>query len=170
MSKANTSKANTTGAHIVTNGEKIVTPKFPDAAVLSDDRRSTFLFEEKKCKYTAINTQGQIGVRLKIDGGLYTADDGKKCDFGLLLKDGQFFLIELKGKNIPKAYAQLLETKKKLEEDYKGYSFQFHARVVCSSGRKSTAPKATTSRQRIERAFCTCLVKGEYYEEKIDPK
>lgn len=52
------------------------------------------MFNENGNSYIAENTETKIGYRLKIDGELYTADDGEKCDFGLLLDDARFFLID----------------------------------------------------------------------------
>lgn len=156
---------------IQTDGKKITFPTFQSKtntpAVRSNDNRKEFAFEENKREYRAINTQNKIGCCLQIDGVLYDADDGEKCDFGLLLEDGRFYLIELKGNNIPKAYSQLIETRKKLISDYKDFSFTFYGRIVCASGKKKNVPEATTVRQQAEKGFGSKIIVKEKIEENI---
>lgn len=150
----------------IENG-KIKLPAFPEAAVISNDERKKFAFKEKGKSYIAENTKHQIGYCLRIDGILYTSDDGKKCDFGLLLEDARFFLIELKGENILTAYQQLIETYYKLLGDYPKYSFTFYGKVICSTGKNINAPSATTLRQRALKIFKSVEIKEKNFEEKI---
>lgn len=137
-------------------------------AILSNDVRKKFAFNENGNSYIAENTESKIGCRLKIDGELYTADDGEKCDFGLLLDDAGLFPIEMKGKNIEKAYSQLYKTYKKLSEDYSRYCFKFYGRIVCSAGKKLKVSQPSTLSQNIKKYFVDIKPPREIkFEEKI---
>lgn len=147
--------------------KKIKLPNFKKSAILSNDVRKRFAFKENGNSYIAENTKNKIGCRLRIDGELYTSDDGEKCDFGLLLEDSRFFLIELKGKNIQNAYKQLYETYIKLSKDYQDYCFKFYGRIVCSTGKKVKTPQALTLLQNIKKCFVTVLDHEKKFEEKV---
>lgn len=125
---------------------KIIEPSFPNNSILSNDSRAKFSFSEKGKTYIANNAHKQIGCCLKIDNGLYS-EEVKKCDFGLLIQDGRFFLIELKGADVNSACKQLLETLKSLENGYSSFIFDFFCRIVAKKG----TPGVNTNRQRLEK-------------------
>lgn len=133
---------------IKTENNKITEPSFGNA-VLSNDNRSFFSFSENKKTYTAENSCGKIGIRLQIDGNLYTATSTKKCDKGLLLDDGRFYLVELKGVDINTACEQLISTLTLLKNDYKDFDFNYYGRIVAKKG----IPESNTSRQRAMKNF-----------------
>lgn len=146
---------------------KIKLPNFTSSAILSNDVRKRFVFNENGNSYIAKNVENKIGCCLKIDSGLYTLADGEKCDFGLLLEDSRFFLIELKGKNIHKAYPQLYKTYGKLFKDYSNYCFKFYGRIICSAGKKSVVPQISTLQQNIKKYFVSVVIHERKFEEKV---
>lgn len=131
----------------VQNGE-INYPAFPSPAILSNDSRSYFSFSENGMTYKAANNNHIIGCCLQIDGKMYSTET-KKCDFGLLLEDNRFFLIELKGIDVGSACKQLLTTLDllKKDENYKDYNFNYFCRIVAKKG----TPAANTQRQKLEK-------------------
>ena len=135
------------GKAIRTEENKIVEPSFGEA-VLWNDNRSNFSFSENNKTYNAVNASKKIGLGLQIDGKLY-ATSTKKCDNGLLLEDGRFFLIELKGTDTNKACEQLITTLELIKDDYADYCFDYYGRIVAKKG----VPQTNTSRQRAEKAF-----------------
>jgi hypothetical protein len=101
-----------------------------DKGFLSDDNRKEIIFSENGIIYKGINKNKKRVLRYQVDGGIFN-DDQKKCDkaFGLPeIRD--FYLVELKGKNLRHASDQIYETIKALGEKIK--SFRVHGRVVCS--------------------------------------
>lgn len=106
---------------------------FPKSAVLDKNIKKIFKFEENRRIYRAKNPSEKEAIQLQIDGKLYSKNT-KKCDYGLLLEDGKFFLIELKGKQVGHACKQILTTLKLLEQDYKKYRFSFLCRIVAKRG------------------------------------
>ncbi|MBQ2542642.1 MAG: hypothetical protein II554_04755, partial [Bacteroidales bacterium] len=102
-----------------------------------------------KKTYTAENSCGKIGIRLQIDGNLYTATSTKKCDKGLLLDDGRFYLVELKGVDINTACEQLISTLTLLKNDYKDFDFNYYGRIVAKKG----IPETNSLRQRAIKVF-----------------
>ena len=73
--------------------------------IAGPDRRALFVFtdQKSKSKYVAKNKNGKEACGVRIDGGLITSNDVKKCDYGLCIDDDRFFLIELKGKDLSRA-------------------------------------------------------------------
>ena len=106
---------------------------FPESAVLDKNIKNIFKFEEKRKSYRAKNPNKREAIQLQIDGKLYSKNTAK-CDYGLLLEDGRFFLIELKGRQVEHACQQLLETLKLLKRDYNQYNFNFFCRIVAKRG------------------------------------
>ena len=132
---------------IKTEDCKIIQPHFPENAVISNDKRKIFSFEEMGKKYQAKNVNERIGICLQIDGALYSSSDGKKCDKGLFIEDGRFFLIELKGCNTEDACIQIISTYKKIKNDYSDYNF--YARII---SRKS-APRDSSKLKMAKKIF-----------------
>lgn len=154
---------------IVVNASKIVEPSFSDDCVLSNDNRSVFAFDEKGKSYKANNINSKVGCRLQIDGKLIATTTQKKCDNGLLVDDGSFFLIELKGEDVTSACKQLTKTLEELKQMYKAYPFEYYGRIVARKG----IPMANTERQRAEKQFCSTtnnkrlVIRENKYEEDI---
>lgn len=156
-------------SEIVVNAYRIIEPSFPDDCVLSNDKRSVFAFDEKGKTYKANNINSKVGCRLQIDGKLIAATTQKKCDNGLLVDDGRFFLIELKGEDVTSACKQLTKTLEELKQMYKAYSFDYYGRIVARKG----IPMANTERQRAEMQFRSTnknkklVIRENKYEEDI---
>lgn len=132
---------------IKTENNKITEPSFGNAA-LSNDNRSNFSFSEKKKTYTAENSCRKIGIRLQIEDKMYDSST-KRCDKGLLLEDGRFFLIELKGDDANEACKQLIATLTLLKNDYKDFDFNYYGRIVAKKG----IPETNSLRQRAIKIF-----------------
>lgn len=127
-------------------GSQALAVSFPDKAVLSSDDRSIFSFSENKMSYSAQNKSKVQGCRLQIDGGLIQNTD-LKCDNGLLLSDGRFFLIELKGVDVGHACEQVEKTADFVAARYSNFGFKLFGRIVARKG----VPQVDTRRQRLER-------------------
>lgn len=128
--------------------KKITKPTFPVTSVIFNGEKSIFVLKgEHNRKWTGNNKKNLIGLELKIDKGLINSPNCKKCDFGLLLQDNRFYLVELKGKHYQEAEEQLIETKKFFTHKscYQCYGFTFYARVVCKS-----LPVTSTELQRVK--------------------
>lgn len=132
---------------IKTENNKITEPSFGNAA-LSNDNRSNFSFSEKKKTYTAENSCRKIGIRLQIEDKMYDSST-KRCDKGLLLEDGRFYLVELKGVDINTACEQLISTLTLLKNDYKDFDFNYYGRIVAKKG----IPETNSLRQRAIKIF-----------------
>lgn len=90
-------------------------------------------------------------TKLRIDGGLITSNQIQKCDFGFLRYTNEdFYFVELKGKDIEKAYKQILSTIDYFNQNLiripqnKRYFF-----IVSSAG----IPKARTKIQNLKQDF-----------------
>ncbi len=137
---------------------------FPANSVLSIDSRSKFEFSENRMIYRAINSSQKKGYRLQIDGKLYS-DETKKCDYGLLLEDGRFFLIELKGVDVSDACKQLITTLVLIKNDYSKYDFDFFCRIVARQG----LPKTNTNRQRlIKELGKMCKYSNDKFKSRVN--
>ncbi|MBO7438541.1 MAG: hypothetical protein J6U21_02575 [Bacteroidales bacterium] len=88
--------------------------------------------EENKRKYSIENKSKKEVVKYKIDGGLLTDVDGKKCDFGFYTEDDVLFLVELKGSDYCQAIEQIINTIEKLVKAPKIKITKINARVVLS--------------------------------------
>lgn len=147
----------------------IVDPSFPQDCVLGNDRRKIFAFSENNKTYRANNPEEKVGCMLQIDGKLIKSSDQKKCDNGLLVEDGRFFLIELKGVDVASACKQLTKTLDDLKQMYKAYSFDYYGRIVARKG----VPMVNTERQRAEMQFRSTnknkklVIRENKYEEDI---
>lgn len=151
-------------SNIVIKNQKIEKPSFLQKAVLSNDNRPKFSFSEKGKTYTAKNKNNLIGCCLQIDQGLYN-DNTKKCDKGLILQDGRFFLIELKGIDVPTACKQIMKTLTLLKKDYSSFNLDFYARIISKEG----VPKANTQRTLLEKQIGNkkLLIREMNFEENI---
>lgn len=130
------------------NGKEITVPAFAIGVESNDIRKFFVLKGEHKRKWTAKNPSNHIGVCLKIDGGLITDGQEKKCDGGLLLDDNRLFLVEFKGNGYPDAVVQLVKTKEYFLKNHSKYNLIFHARVVGKS-----FPKAGTELQNAKKTL-----------------
>lgn len=128
-------------------GETTVAPAFPKDAVQSNDNRSQFAFTERGKTYRAINHKRLWGCCLRIDGKMYPTAETKKCDFGLLIEDRRFYLIECKGVDINSAIQQLSTTVDLLSNEYGKSGFDYRFRVVAKQG----FPKSSTRLQNFKK-------------------
>ena len=137
---------------------------FPESAVLDKNIKNIFKFEENRRIYRAKNPNKREAIKLKIDGKLYSKNT-KKCDYGLLLEDSRFFLIELKGRQVEHACKQILTTLKLLKRDYKRYKFSFLCRIVAKRG----CPATSTYKQNLinEIGISNFLSRENVLEEDI---
>jgi len=91
-------------------------------------------------------------TKIKIDGGLITSSQIEKCDFGFIRHtNGDFYFVELKGKDIDKAYNQLINTIK---------HFDTHLLRMQKSQRfgfivGSKYPRASTANQKLKLDFAS---------------
>lgn len=91
-------------------------------------------------------------TKIKIDGGLITSPQIEKCDFGFIRhSNSDFYFVELKGKDIDKAYSQLINTIKHFDANlikiHKNQRFGF---IVGSK-----YPRASTANQKLKLDFAS---------------
>jgi len=91
-------------------------------------------------------------TKIKIDGGLIISQQIEKCDFGFIRNsNGDFYFVELKGKDIDKAYSQIINTIKHFETNF--VKIQKHQRFGFIVGSKY--PRASTANQKLKLDFAS---------------
>ena len=109
---------------------------------------SLIVFSENKSKITFENPDHNTYRAIQVDGCVFNASDGQKCD--KLLESEQYadqYFVELKGGDSNKAVVQLKDTIDKLPP-----------RLACAKRMafavfSNTCPKNDTKRQAIEKIF-----------------
>lgn len=102
----------------------------PASALKYSQREKIIAFSENNRVYTAENDTKKQVLGFRVDGGLITATDIRKCDFSLVVESDVCYLIELKGAGIEEACEQLSKT-----IDYFSTNYQmqkFVGRIVIS--------------------------------------
>ena len=106
------------------------------------------VMEEKRSKITFQNPSRKTYQKIKVDGCVFSADDGEKCDW--LLQSNEFedqYFVELKGSDSLKAESQIAATIEKLhsaKKDAKCMAF-----IICANH----SPKIDTNRQALEKKY-----------------
>ena len=91
-------------------------------------------------------------TKIKIDGGIISSPQIEKCDFGFIRHaNGDFYFVELKGKDIDKAYSQLVNTIKHFDTHL--LRVQKHQRFGFIVGSKY--PRASTANQKLKLDFAS---------------
>ena len=109
---------------------------------------SLIVFSEKKSKITFENPARNTYRAIQVDGCVFTAADGSKCDN--LLESEEYadqYFVELKGGDSNKAVEQLKETIAKMQPRLSG------AKRMAFAVFSNTCPKNYTKRQAIEKKF-----------------
>ena len=111
---------------------------------------SLIVFSEKKSKITFANPDHNTYRAIQVDGCVFNAEDGLKCD--KLLESEKYadqYFVELKGGDgdTNKAVGQLKETIAKMPPRLDG------AKRMAFAVFSNTCPKNDTNRQAIEKKF-----------------
>ena len=109
---------------------------------------SLIVFSENKSKITFENPDHNTYRAIQVDGCVFNAADGQKCD--KLLESEQYadqYFIELKGGDSSKAVEQLKDTIDKMPPRLVG------AKRMAFAVFSNTCPKNDTKRQAIEKFF-----------------
>ena len=109
---------------------------------------SLIVFSEKKSKITFVNPEHNTYRAIQVDGCVFNAEDGHKCDN--LLESVEYadqYFVELKGGDSNKAVEQLKDTIDRMQPRLAGVKRMAFA--VFSN----TCPKNDTKRQAIEKSF-----------------
>lgn len=86
---------------------------------------------ENKVEYLLKNNYSLPVFKTHVDGGMYSDETGKRCDYALSSKEyGTIILIELKGTDIDKAVEQISSTLSDFESKYR-YE-RYYGRIVAS--------------------------------------
>ncbi len=97
---------------------------------------SKIVVKENKKEYILQNPSGRKVCKVKIDGCVIPSQDRSKCDFMLIVcSTKDVYLIELKGRDLLHAVAQLRQTLEDFQSEITGKVF---ARIVLS---KVASPK-----------------------------
>lgn len=105
---------------------------------------SLIVFSEKKSKITFVNPDHNTFRAIQVDGCVFNAADGHKCD--KLLESERFadqYFVELKGGDSNKAVEQLKDTIDKMQPRLSG------AKRMAFAVFSNTCPKNDTKRQAI---------------------
>ena len=106
------------------------------------------VFSEKKSKITFVNPEHNTYRAIQVDGCVFNAEDGQKCDN--LLESVEYadqYFVELKGGDSNKAVEQLKDTIDKMPARLAG------AKRMAFAVFSNTCPKNDTKRQAIEKSF-----------------
>ena len=109
---------------------------------------SLIVFSEKKSKITFVNPDHNTYRAIQVDGCVFNAEDGHKCD--KLLESEKYadqYFVELKGGDSNKAVEQLKDTIDKMQPRLAG------AKRMAFAVFSNTCPKNDTKRQAIEKSF-----------------
>ena len=109
---------------------------------------SLIVFSEKKSKITFVNPEHNNYRTIQVDGCVFNAEDGHKCDN--LLESVEYadqYFVELKGGDSNKAVEQLKDTIDKMQPRLSG------AKRMAFAVFSNTCPKNDTKRQAIEKKF-----------------
>lgn len=109
---------------------------------------SRIVFSEKKSKITFVNPEHNTYRAIQVDGCVFNAEDGQKCDN--LLESVEYadqYFVELKGGDSNKAVEQLKDTIDKMPARLAG------AKRMAFAVFSNTCPKNDTKRQAIEKSF-----------------
>lgn len=111
---------------------------------------SLIVFSEKKSKITFVNPEHNTYRAIQVDGCVFNAEDGLKCD--KLLESEKYadqYFVELKGGDgdTNKAVEQLKDTIDKMQPRLSG------AKRMAFAVFSNTCPKNDTKRQAIEKSF-----------------
>ena len=109
---------------------------------------SLIVFSEKKSKITFVNPEHNNYRTIQVDGCVFNAEDGHKCDN--LLESVEYadqYFVELKGGDSNKAVEQLKDTIDKMQPRLSG------AKRMAFAVFSNTCPKNDTKRQAIEKSF-----------------
>lgn len=109
---------------------------------------SLIVFSEKKSKITFVNPEHNTYRAIQVDGCVFNAEDGLKCDN--LLESVEYadqYFVELKGGDSNKAVEQLKDTIDRMQPRLDG------AKRMAFAVFSNTCPKNDTNRQAIEKKF-----------------
>ena len=109
-----------------------------------EDNRKIIVVRDKgeKSEYRGNNDSEKLVAKYRVDGGLI--EDGKKCDYLLLDKNGSIaYFIELKGSDLIKAIEQIESTIPQIKGDIAEY--KINARIVLT---KQRTPDLIDSKMR----------------------
>ena len=109
---------------------------------------SLIVFSEKKSKITFVNPEHNTYRAIQVDGCVFNAEDGHKCD--KLLESEVYadqYFVEIKGGDSNKAVEQLKDTIERLPPRLRG------AKRMAFAVFSNTCPKNDTKRQAIEKSF-----------------
>jgi len=126
---------------------------------------SEIVCSENGMKYCAKKSNNNhTAYRYKIDGGIITGNDGKRCDYIVENESTKhLYFVELKGSDFPKACSQISATVKRYEQNIGNY--QIHARIVLS---RSCSHSVNNEKYRDLRKMCPDIIsKNVCFEEKI---
>lgn len=109
---------------------------------------SLIVFSEKKSKITFVNPDHNTYRAIQVDGCVFNAEDGQKCDkLSESEKYADQYFVELKGGDSNKAVEQLKNTMDRMQPRLDG------AKRMAFAVFSNTCPKNNTKRQAIEKSF-----------------
>lgn len=109
---------------------------------------SLIVFSEKKSKITFVNSDHNTYRAIQVDGCVFNAEDGQKCDN--LLESVEYadqYFVELKGGDSNKAVEQLKDTIDRMQPRLA------EAKRMAFAVFSNTCPKNDTKRQAIQKSL-----------------
>ena len=121
--------------------------------VLSDDSRKQIVLSDirEPRKYIANNLKQQRVVIYKVDGGIISDKEQRKCDYAFWTEENLVYFVELKGGDYSRALTQLHSTIMTLVQEPKIVAKKVHARVVLSRGKAVRAAGANANEVKLHK-------------------
>lgn len=140
--------------------------------ILFDDTRSVILLKDKRegRQYVLNNSSRQKNCAYRVDGGIQTANDEKKCDFAISLADDRLIFVELKGTDKGRAAEQILSSITKLVQEPKLQNHTIYGRIVLSRDSYPKIKHAVEQKlEKLLRSYNGNLeIKSRKLEESIE--
>ncbi len=114
------------------NSKEYINKNYNNTEKINYRKRKHIVLEENKCKYIGINKSLKEFYTYKVDGDLIPSNTKlERCDFLLICtSDNKTYFIELKGKDISKAFKQIIATLENKDITSELENPKYYARIV----------------------------------------
>lgn len=119
-------------------------------------------------KFILRNPSNKTVCRVRVDDCLITDKTIKKCDYLFQVNSSKFYLVELKGKSIDDAVAQILSTYDNVNKKIKAQASDYNGIVVSSAVPKAADQKFKNLQEKIYRDKKLMIKRKQFhYEETV---
>ncbi|QNL48140.1 hypothetical protein H8S90_15155 [Olivibacter sp. SDN3] len=118
-------------------------------------------------KFILRNPSNKTVCRVRVDDCLITDKTIKKCDYLFQVSGSKFYLVELKGKSIDDAVAQILSTYDNVNKKIKAPASDYSGIVVSSAVPKAADQKFKNIQEKIYRDKKLMIKRKQFHYEEI---